>query len=71
MKGVMEKATNRLIGNLLRKAKRWGDVPYSGSTSVAVAISIPFGFFSFYLEISSSVSSLIAYQEKVKAAEKK
>jgi hypothetical protein len=67
----MEKATNRLIGNLLRKAKRWGEVPYKAGTTVAVAISIPLGFFSFYLEISSSVSSLIAYHEKVKAAEKK
>lgn len=67
MKAIMEKATNRLISSLLRKARRWGDVPYSGSTTVAVAISIPLGFFSFYLEISSSISSLLAYHEKSKA----
>mmetsp|Transcript_15664 Transcript_15664/g.16407 ORF Transcript_15664/g.16407 Transcript_15664/m.16407 type:complete len:177 (+) Transcript_15664:92-622(+) len=64
---VVEKATNRLLSNLLRKAKRWGNVPFGNNTTVSVALSIPLGFFSMYLEINASVVSMLAFHEKKKA----
>lgn len=59
VKTILQRPMRRMFIMLENKSKRWSNVPFSSSTTVAVSCTIPIGFSSLYFEISASVSSLL------------